>query len=240
MRAHKTISTSMTKRTDKETFLLDELEGVCSLLPLCFLTDPLGFAFFRAKKKRMDLAIVTFNVRNANPKNKENQTDPIRGLRNGTFCRRCAWLNRLDLLVETLLSANADVIGLQEVLSSQFDFLSTSLAQEFDLVGVGRDDGERGGEFAPIAFRKEKFKCIEWGTIWISETPDIVGSKYLLGHGCCGCCGCCVAPCTQVRICTWARLKPRQQVDGSPCPDTIVSNTHLDSKSKDARLLDAS
>jgi hypothetical protein len=32
--------------TGEETFLLDELEGDCCLLPLCFLTDPLGFAFF--------------------------------------------------------------------------------------------------------------------------------------------------------------------------------------------------
>jgi len=136
----------------------------------------------------------------------------------------------------TLLFAKADVIGLQEVLSDQFDFLSTSLAQEFDLVGVGRDDGKREGEFAPIAFRKAKFKCIEWGTIWLSETPNIVGSKYLLGRSnCCGCVGCCVAPCTNVRIATWARLKPRQQVDGSPCPEIIVANTHLDSKSEDAR-----
>jgi len=188
------------------------------------LNDTAAGSATQIKKKLMNLAIVTLNVRNSNPNNLENLTDPISEKPNGTFRRRCAWRNRRDLLVKTLLSTDADVIGLQEVLSDQFDFLSTSLGQQFDLVGVGRDDGKCEGEFAPIAFRKEKFECIEWGTFWLSETPNIVGSKY--PGACC------------VRICTWARLKPRQpshEGDGSPCPEIIVANAHLDHKSEKAR-----
>ena len=188
------------------------------------LYDTAAGSATQIKKKLMNLAIVTLNVRNSSPNNLENLTDPISERPNGTFRRRCAWRNRRDLLVKTLLSTDADVIGLQEILSDQFDFLSSSLGRQFDLVGVGRDDGKCEGEYAPIAFRKEKFECIEWGTFWLSENPDIVGSRY--PGACC------------VRICTWVRLKPHQhshEGDRSACPHIIVANAHLDHKSEKAR-----
>lgn len=171
----------------------------------------------------MNLKVVSLNVRNSTPTNPENQTDPIRELIHGNFRRRSAWRHRRDHLAKTLLDTESDIIGLQEVLSDQFDFLSSSLMSQYDLVGVGRDDGKRKGEFAPIAFRKDKFECIEWNTFWLSETVDVVGSKY--PGACC------------VRICTWARLRVRDggAEDGHDSPQILVANAHLDHKSESAR-----
>lgn len=172
--------------------------------------------------KAMNLAVVTLNVRNSAPSNLENQTDPILQLIHGEFRRRSAWRHRREHLAKTLLDTDSDIIGLQEVLSDQFDFLSSSLMSRYDMVGVGRDDGKRKGEFAPIAFRKDKFECIEWNTFWLSETVDVVGSKY--PGACC------------VRICTWARLKLREEGgNDNHCPQILVANAHLDHKSESAR-----
>lgn len=53
------------------------------------------------------------------------------------------------------------LIGLQEALDVQLlDLLN--LLPEYDYVGVGRDDGKRGGEYSPILFLRNRFKvCFE-------------------------------------------------------------------------------
>jgi len=42
---------------------------------------------------------------------------------------------------------------------------------------VGRDDGKNGGEFSPIFYRKDRFTVLDSGTFWLSETPEVIGSK---------------------------------------------------------------
>jgi endonuclease/exonuclease/phosphatase family metal-dependent hydrolase len=42
---------------------------------------------------------------------------------------------------------------------------------EYEYVGVGRDDGDKAGEFVPVFYRKERFKLMDKGTFWLSETP---------------------------------------------------------------------
>ena len=50
-----------------------------------------------------------------------------------------------------------DIIGMQEVLVNQLNYLKSNL-KDYDFVGVGREDGKEKGEYAPIFYRKDRFR----------------------------------------------------------------------------------
>jgi endonuclease/exonuclease/phosphatase family metal-dependent hydrolase len=84
------------------------------------------------------------------------------------------WSMRRSKVIETI--ATADVVGLQEVTVTQLHDLQKG-SPELTWYGVGRDDGKEGGEFAPIGYRHDRFEPMDHGTLWLSETPEVVGSK---------------------------------------------------------------
>lgn len=43
---------------------------------------------------------------------------------------------------------------------------------EWDYYGVGREDGDKGGEYSPILYRPDVWELCRAETIWLSETPD--------------------------------------------------------------------
>ena len=67
------------------------------------------------------------------------------------------WENRRDGVAKAVLDQKADIVGMQEVLFRQLTDLE-KLLPGYQWVGVGRDDGKQGGEFAPIFFNQ--------GTVW--------------------------------------------------------------------------
>lgn len=98
---------------------------------------------------------MSFNIRYNNPNDGEN-----------------SWPNR-DQNVRSMVQFNkVDLLGLQEVLKNQLDDL-VRLLPEYDHFGVGRRDGKEGGEYSPIFFKNEKFKLLDGGTYWLSETPNV-------------------------------------------------------------------
>ena len=64
-----------------------------------------------------------------------------------------------------------DIFGAQEVLHKQLIDLSETLPG-YSHIGVGRNDGKEEGEYAPIFFKKEKFKLLTEGHFWLSEKTD--------------------------------------------------------------------
>ena len=48
---------------------------------------------------------------------------------------------------------------------------------QYAYVGVGRDDGKTKGEYSAILYKKDRFNIVEQHTFWLSETPEIPGSK---------------------------------------------------------------
>lgn len=126
------------------------------------------------------------------------------------------WENRRFLVRLTIRDAAPDLIGLQECLAFQADELDEAF-RDFALVGVGRDDGEQGGEMCAIMYRWSRFELLDQGTFWLSETPEQPGRK---GWD---------AACP--RIVTWVQLADRF------CePDTFVfASTHLDHLGPQAR-----
>ena len=86
------------------------------------------------------------------------------------------WSVRKDRVANYIKENQIDVIGMQEVLHPQLLDLLERLP-EYDYVGVGRTDGAKSGEYSPVFFRKDRFEVLEKGNFWLSETPDVAGSK---------------------------------------------------------------
>ena len=115
--------------------------------------------------------------------------------------------NRLGIATRTIAEYYPDSVGLQEATPYWMLWLNIMLP-EYDYVGVGRDDGKCKGEFSAIFYLKAKYKVIDSGTFWISETPEVPSKGW-------------DATCN--RVCTWAVLE--NKVTGERYAHI---NTHLD------------
>jgi len=105
------------------------------------------------------------------------------------------WELRRDQWVSIVRQFDPDLLGVQEVLADQYDYLKEQFP-DYTLVGVAREDGHRLGEWSLILYRKTRFKELKTGNFWLSETPNVPGSKSW-DAACC-------------RLCTWARLRDKQ------------------------------
>ncbi len=143
------------------------------------------------------LTVMTFNIRYGTAKDGEN-----------------SWANRRDLLLDVIREQAADVIGLQEALDFQIDEIVAAIPA-FGVIGVGRDDGARKGEYAAILFKRDRFQVSDAGTFWLSDTPQVVASKSWGNN--------------ITRICTWARFVDR---DGRAF---WHYNVHFDHQSQPSR-----
>lgn len=125
-----------------------------------------------------------------------------------------SWPHRRDLLANRILEADPDVLGVQEAYDFQMDFLAAALPTH-EAIGVGREDGDRAGEFAGMFVRRSTIGVMDSGTFWLSETPEVPNSMSW-GTAC-------------TRVCTWAHLS-------SASGKLQVLNAHLDHASAQARL----
>ncbi len=82
-----------------------------------------------------------------------------------------AWSQRKEYLAAQVRFYAPDILGTQEALAQQVAFLEEQLLA-YTRVGVGRDDGEKKGEYCAIFFKTEVFTLLESGTFWLSETPE--------------------------------------------------------------------
>ncbi len=125
------------------------------------------------------------------------------------------WEARKGDLVNLVRLMDLDVFGLQEVCPDQAAYLQQEL-RAFTLVGDHREADRVSGEASPIAFRPDRLVAIKGGTFWLSDTPDVPGSKSWK------------AACP--RVCTWAIF-----VDRRTQKSFCFVNTHTDHKSAAAR-----
>lgn len=138
-----------------------------------------------------------------------------KSLKVGSYNIRCpadkgenAWDNRRADLVKFMNSLDFDVVGLQEVAPRQAAYLTNALPQ-YAMVG-----GEASP--SPVCYRKGRFEVLKSGRFWLSETPDVPGSK---SWGT-----------AYTRVCSWALLK-----DGKTSKTLCFANAHTDHKSALAR-----
>jgi len=86
------------------------------------------------------------------------------------------WKFRANKVAGMFAKHSVHLAGLQEVEHHQLVWLRQALPA-YEFVGVGRNDGKAKGEYAPVVFLKAKFKLLQDDTIWLSENPQVVGSK---------------------------------------------------------------
>ena len=84
---------------------------------------------------------------------------------------------RAPHVIETIKRNDPDVLGVQEASDAWVTKLEAGLSDEYARVGWGRNSNKKG-ETTSIFYKKDKFTLIEWGTKWMSDTPDTPGSKY--------------------------------------------------------------
>jgi endonuclease/exonuclease/phosphatase family metal-dependent hydrolase len=126
-----------------------------------------------------------------------------------------AWPNRSKQVAALLNFHEPDIFGLQEAFIGQIEDLQAQLPK-MKWVGVGRDDGKKAGEYSPLFYNAEKYKALNQGWFWLSQTPEKPG----LGWD---------AACN--RVCTWVLLETEKKDK-----QFMVFNTHFDHKGTQARV----
>ncbi len=131
------------------------------------------------------------------------------------------WEKRKEHVLATIQAAEPQLLGLQEALAFQVDYLSERLPH-LKVVGIGRD-GDRQGEFSCLLIDERRLEILRSGTFWLSEKPEVVASKGW--------------DAALPRICTWSILRergalPRERKAG---PEFLWMNTHFDHRGERAR-----
>ncbi|GJE93090.1 endonuclease/exonuclease/phosphatase family protein [Phanerochaete sordida] len=178
---------------------------------------------------KLSIRIATYSLRyDSKPDNitveqtLESLSDPMTAPKYMRKSGEQPWSTRRIKIWQTLVGEGVVLFGIQEGLTRQVHDLATLLGDDWDWVGVGRDDGKEAGEYNAIFYNKKIIDLREWDTFWLSSTPFELsrsnGSR-------------------KNRICTVARLAIKTQTGTIPFS---LLNTHLDHKSDDARQLGAS
>ena len=77
---------------------------------------------------------------------------------------------RVNRVIDTILENTPSVFGVQEASVAWMNKLKSKLGDVYTSVGGGRDGGSTG-EHSAIFYRTDKFKLIDSGTLWLSDTP---------------------------------------------------------------------
>jgi len=144
-----------------------------------------------------EMNVISFNIRYNTPNDGEN-----------------AWPYRTEMVTDLLKFHNADIFGLQEALHGQIQDVQKNM-KDYDWFGVGRDDGKKAGEFSPVFYNKSKFKLLNHGTFWLSETPDKPSTGWDAALN---------------RIVTWGIFESKETGE-----EFMVFNTHFDHRGNKAR-----
>ena len=81
------------------------------------------------------------------------------------------WDNRKEGIVSLIKNEDVDILGIQEALPDQIEYLSNQL-KGYNYIGEGRNGGN-SGEYSAIYFNSEKISLKEEETFWLSETPRV-------------------------------------------------------------------
>jgi len=122
----------------------------------------------------MEVKLITWNVLNGRDENDRND-----------------WANRKKAFKAALEREKPDIFCTQEALPDQLKHFG-SVLKDYTRSGVGRDDGKEAGEYCAIYFDAKRFKKLDEGTFWLSDTPDVPGKGFDPAYA---------------RICSWTQLQ---------------------------------
>src|SRR5690606_25232365 len=84
------------------------------------------------------------------------------------------WELRREAMVRASRDADPDLIGTQELVRAQGEFLAARLPQ-YDWFGRERGGG-RDDEQMAVFYRRDAMRLLESGHFWLSDTPEVAGS----------------------------------------------------------------
>ncbi len=158
------------------------------------------FSLFLSASAMAEIRVMSFNIRLGTAADGPNH-----------------WDLRKERVVETIMKFQPDLLGAQEVVNFQRDYLVGKLS-DYDSFGAGREDGKEKGEMMTIFFRRDRFEKIDGGHFWLSNQPDTVGSKGW--------------DAALPRLVSWVKLRDQTSPDGLPL---LFANTHFDHMGEIAR-----
>ena len=164
---------------------------------LIALIPVLAFSCESGKAKVETLPVMSFNVRYGSANDGDNR-----------------WENRRDAACAMINDQRPATFGVQEALDFQLEYFKEN-CPGYDCVGVGREDGVHEGEHMSIFYDTKRLELKDWGTYWLSETPDVPSKGW-------------DAACR--RTATWTLFK-----DKLAGKEFFYVNTHLDHVGVEAR-----
>ena len=121
---------------------------------LILILSGLFFVFNSCSNTVEKVNIMTYNIR------LDTETDGIN-----------MWDNRKEGILSLIKEEDVDILGIQEALPDQIDYLSNQL-KDYNYIGEGRNGGN-SGEYSAIYFKSERISLKEEETFWLSETPRV-------------------------------------------------------------------
>ena len=174
------------------------------VMPLASGAETGAPADFSVREGRLLLRVMSFNI--------------LQAKRDGSVG---AWRQRRHLVTEVINAFAPDLLGVQEALKSQADFLTEALPG-YGYVGVGWLGGKEDDIQVAIFYRKSLFERLDEGHFWLSKTPDVPWSKSWFT--------------TKPRMVSWVKLNTRTK----PVQTIWFFNTHLTTISITAKRKSAS
>lgn len=171
------------------------------MLTVALLAGMTVSTLFGAEPKKDAVDVMSFNIRYGTAKDGENH-----------------WDKRKEFVAETIQQVNPDLLGTQECLGFQRDFLAKHLPG-YQTHAAAREDGKEKGEMCAIFFRTDRFEKLDAGHFWLSETPEVPGSKSWDS--------------SLPRMVSWVKLKDKKSTNSKPI---VFINTHFDHRGPEARF----
>lgn len=86
-----------------------------------------------------------------------------------------AWSNRKDIVIDCIRQYDPDIIGMQECLDFQGDYIVQQIP-DYAHFSVARE-ADGSGERMTIFYKRKLLAPMETGNFWLSESPDVPGSR---------------------------------------------------------------
>ena len=125
------------------------------------------------------------------------------------------WDNRKQNVVATIADFDPDLLGTQETLQFQADYLVEQLSQ---FSYFGRSRMKSPNEHCGIFYKTERFTWLAGGHFWLSQTPEVPESKSWDS--------------SLPRMASWVLLGDKLDETASPI---LFVNTHFDHRGGEAR-----